>query len=57
MPRPTIPCEPDQLARVTVRILEDHERDRFNQLLEELHYLHSSVIVGEHLRYVAELDV
>jgi len=56
MPRPTFPCEPDVLPRVTVRLLEDHERDRFNLLIEELHYLHSSVIVGEHMRYVAELD-
>jgi len=54
--RPTIPCEPDLLARVNVRLLEDHERDRFNLLLEERHYLHSSDLVGEHLRYVAELD-
>ena len=56
MPRPPIPCEPDLLARVTIRLLEDHERDRFDLLLEERHSLHSSVIVGQHLRHVAELD-
>jgi hypothetical protein len=44
------------LARVTVRLLEDHERGRFDLLLEERHYLHNSILVGQHLRYIAELD-
>ena len=56
MPRPSIPCEPELLARVTVRLLEEHERERFNLLLEERHYLRNSILVGQHLRYVAELD-
>lgn len=56
MPRPPIPCEPDLLARVSVRLLREDERERFDQLLQERHYLHSSTLVGQHLRYVAELD-
>lgn len=56
MPCPSVPCEPDRLACVTVRLLADHERERFDLLLKERHYLHCSVLVGEHLRYVAELD-
>ena len=56
MPRPSNSCEPDLLARVTVRLLEDHERGRFDLLLEERHYLHNSILVGQHLRYIAELD-
>lgn len=56
MPRPSFPCEPDLLARVSVRLLEDHERGRFDLLLKERHYLHNSILVGQHLRYIAELD-
>lgn len=56
MPRPPIPCESDLLSRVTVRLLAEHERERFDLLLKERHYLHSAILVGQHLRYVAELD-
>lgn len=48
--------EPEVLKRVKVRLLEDYERSRFDQLIEEKHYLHDSILVGESLRYVAELD-
>jgi len=44
------------LARVTLRLMEDSERERFDRLLEEEHYLKSSRIGGRHLRYVAEAD-
>lgn len=44
------------LGRVTVRLMEAWERERFDRLLEEEHYLHSSRIGGRHLRYVAEAD-
>lgn len=46
----------DFLDRVTVRLMADDERDDFDRLLEEEHYLHSSRIGGRHLRYVAEVD-
>jgi hypothetical protein len=48
--------EPDVLSRVTLRLLQDHERPEFDRLIEDKHYLHSSVLTGESLRYVAELD-
>lgn len=41
------------LRRVSVRPIEADERDRFDRLLVEQHYLHSAVLVGEALRYVA----
>jgi hypothetical protein len=44
------------LSRVTVRLLAEQERERFDLLLKERHYLHSAILVGQHLRYVAELD-
>ena len=46
----------DFLDRVTVRLMAGDERDDFDRLLEEEHYLHSSRIGGRHLRYVAEVD-
>lgn len=44
------------LDRITLRLMEDGERGRFDQLLEEEHYLKSSRIGGRHVRYVAESD-
>lgn len=44
------------LARVTLRLMAEGERERFDRLLEEEHYLKSSRIGGRHLRYVAEAD-
>jgi len=44
------------LDRVTVRLMADDERDDFDRLLVEEHYLHGSRIGGRHLRYVAEVD-
>jgi len=41
------------LRRVSVRPIEANERDRFDRLLIEQHYLHSATLVGEALRYVA----
>lgn len=41
------------LQSVSVRPIEACERERFDRLLIEEHYLHSSVLVGEALRYVA----
>lgn len=48
--------ETDVLKRVTVRLLDEHERPEFDRLLTERHYLHDWVLTGESLRYVAELD-
>jgi len=48
--------ETDLLSRIRVRLLLEHERPRFDQLIEEKHYLHTSVLLGQSLRYVAELD-
>ena len=48
--------EGDVLPRVTVRLLEENEVGQFNFYLREEHYLESSRLAGQWLRYVAELD-
>ena len=48
--------ETDVLSRAAIRLLHEHERTEFDRLLEEKHYLHTSTLTGESLRYVAELD-
>jgi hypothetical protein len=48
--------ESDVLARATVRLVGEDEVGQFNYFLEEEHYLESSRLVGEWLRYVAEVD-
>ena len=50
------PTESDILGRVTVRHLREDELGQFNYYLQEEHYLESSALVGEWLRYVAEVD-
>jgi len=55
--RPNLTAEQQALLDgVQVRLIETHERQRFDQLLIEGHYLHSAEFVGEQLRYVAEYD-
>jgi hypothetical protein len=49
-------AEVETLKRVTVRLIEEWERPRFEELLESEHYLCNSRTVGNTLRYVAELD-
>lgn len=44
------------MARVTVRLLHEAERPEFDRRLQAEHYLESSLLVGESLRYVAEVD-
>jgi hypothetical protein len=46
------------LERVEVRLLdpEDEDRARYRELMESHHYLKSDSMVGEQLRYVAEID-
>jgi Domain of unknown function (DUF4338)/DDE_Tnp_1-associated len=48
--------ESDALDRVTVRLVKEDEIGQFNYYLEEEHYLESSQLVGQWLRYVAEVD-
>ena len=48
--------ERDLLDRLVVRLMRPDERLMFDRHLEEDHYLQSSVLVGQALRYVAELN-
>lgn len=56
MSKQQIASETDVLRHVSVRLLVPEERERFDQLLEQEHYLHSARLGGQSLRYVAELD-
>ena len=49
-------AESDVLNRVTVRLMSADELGRFNYHLQEDHYLESSRLAGQSLRYVAEVD-
>lgn len=42
------------LEGVEVRLIQPEERQRFDQIITESHYLHRAQFVGEQLRYVAE---
>jgi hypothetical protein len=48
------PPEPLLLEAVSVRLMEDSERERFDEELVTKHYLKSAEAVGRVLRYVAE---
>jgi hypothetical protein len=48
------PSEPRLLEEVTVRLIEDSERERFDEELATKHYLKNANAVGRVLRYVAE---
>ena len=56
MTNPKPATESDLLRQVTVRLSAPEERDRFDQLLEQRHYLQSARLGGPSLRYVAEVD-
>lgn len=56
MSKPCVAPEATLLRRVTVRLLGPQERERFDRLLIERHYLRSARVGGQSLRYVAELD-
>ena len=56
MKQPKAAPESEFLRKVTVRLIEPWERDRFDQLLETQHYIQSARLGGQHLRYVAEVD-
>ena len=44
------------LDGVSVRLIADEERERYDHLLDRQHYLHSGQLVGEQLCYVAGCD-
>jgi hypothetical protein len=48
--------ESDVLNRVTVHLMSENELGRFNYHMQEDHYLESSRLAGQSLRYIAELD-
>jgi hypothetical protein len=48
------PSEPLLLGEVTVRLIEDSERERFDEELVTKHYLKNANAVGRVLRYVAQ---
>lgn len=53
------PSEQELLDGVQLRLLgpeDGPERERFRELMAEHHYLKSDTMVGEQLRYVAEVD-
>jgi len=56
MGKPKNVTEPAILRRVQVRQVLPDEREEYDQLLKERHYLHSARLGGQSLRYVAELD-
>ena len=56
MTKQKIEPEGQFLLKVTVRLIRPEERDRFDQLLETDHYLHSARLGGQSLRYVAEVE-
>ena len=49
-----LPPEPKLLDGVTVRLITEAERDRFERVVESEHYLGNATAVGQVLRYVAE---
>jgi hypothetical protein len=53
---PKVASEGEVLDRVTVRLVTEDEKGRFDYHLQEDHYLESSRLVGQSLRYVAEVD-
>lgn len=56
MDSPKVATERDILDRVTVRLVAENEVGQFNYYLQEGHYLESSRLAGQSLRYVAEVD-
>jgi len=49
-----LPAEAPLLAAVTLRLIQDSERERFDEELRIKHYLKNATAVGRVLRYVAE---
>jgi hypothetical protein len=47
------PAQQHLLKTVRLELIEPGEFAQWNELIEQHHYLHNSVLVGEVLRYVA----
>ena len=56
MTKPKTAPESEALSKVSVRLIAEDERERFDELLEKEHYMHSARVGGQSLRYVAEVD-
>ena len=56
MSKPPVVPEASVLREVTLRLVCPDDRERFDRLLVERHYLHSPRVGGQSLRYVAELN-
>ena len=56
MTKPNCTPEAELLSKVEVRLLAPEERERFDELLEQEHYLGSARVGGQSLRYVAQVD-
>ncbi len=56
MTKPKTAPESELLSKVSVRLIAEDERERFDGLLEKEHYIHSARLGGQSLRYVAEVD-
>jgi hypothetical protein len=52
----SLPPEPRLLNAVTVRLIAESERGRFDELLATEHYLKNPTAVGQVLRYLAEYE-
>ena len=52
----TKPTEQDVLDKVTVRPIQEHEKTKWDGVIEREHYLHNPRLVGEQRRYVAEVE-
>ena len=51
-----LPPEHRLLSSVTLRLIEESERGRFDELIATQHYLKNATVVGQVLRYVAEYE-
>jgi hypothetical protein len=51
--RQPTPDEQHVLQHLTLRVVPPHERQRYDALLRDHHYLANDHVVGEHVRYVA----
>lgn len=51
-----MPEESRLLSAVSVRLIREEERERYEELIEQEHYLHHARTVGAVLRYVAEYE-
>jgi Druantia protein DruA len=49
-----LPAEADLLGQVSLRLIKDSERERFEEELRTKHYLKNGRVVGRVLRYVAK---